>query len=292
MDYIFHLLVMIGLYLMLAQSLNLVFGLGRLLNLAHVSFYALGAYSTALLTTLPGDAAWSFFATVPVGIFVSGLLALMVTAIALKLSADYFAVGTLAFSALVSAVLINWKGLTRGVLGVSGIPRPVFLGIDFYSSQNFVLFVWFFVGLTLFLLHRVFNGSISRQLRAQAEYEIAAVSLGSDPKFCRIKAIVLSAAVASIAGSLFASYMRYIDPSSFGLTEMVFVLSLVIVGKPGSFWGNILSTIFLVLLPEPLRHIELKHEYLGPVRQLLYAAVMFSVVWYNRKTLFPSSRTV
>ena len=91
---------------------------------------------------------------------------------------------------------------------------------------------------------------------------------------------------------MFAYYINYIDPSSFSLNEMVFVLSIVIVGKPGSFWGVCLATVFLVLLPEPLRQLEIPSSYLGPMRQLLHSLILFAVLFWKRETLFPKERTV
>jgi branched-chain amino acid transport system permease protein len=129
-------------------------------------------------------------------------------------------------------------------------------------------------------------------LRAQAEYDEAAVAVGHDTGLARNMAFLASSATAGLAGGLFAYYMNYIDPSSFSLNEMVFVLTIVVVGRPGSFWGVCLATFFLVLLPEPLRFIEIDSAYLGPARQLLQAIVLFLVVLINRRNLFPPQREV
>lgn len=118
-DYAVHLYILIGIYLILSQSLNLNFGLGQLFNLAHVAAYAIGAYTTALLSTELG---FGLFRCLVASMLFSALLAILLGAIALKLSQDYFAIGTIAFSAIITALLINWKSLTRGVLGIPGIP--------------------------------------------------------------------------------------------------------------------------------------------------------------------------
>ncbi len=126
----------------------------------------------------------------------------------------------------------------------------------------------------------------------QAEHGHAAQALAVSVSQTRNDGFILSSALAGLAGSFFAYYINYIDPSSFGLHEMVFVLSIVIVGSPGSFWGVTLATVFLVLLPEPLRFIEMSPGILGPMRQLLYAVILFSVVYWKREKLFPLQRTV
>ena len=289
MQYFIHLGILVGIYLILAQSFNLTFGLGKLFNLAHIAAYSIGAYATALLSADYGASLWI---CIPASMVISALFALLIGGISLKLSHDYFAIGTLAFSAVVSAVLINWKSVTHGVLGVTGIPRPELGAIDFYANANFLVFVYVLVAYVYLALYVVFHSRFARQLRALAEFPHAAASLGINIAFIRNISFMIASMFAGLAGSLFAYFINYIDPSSFGLHEMVFVLSIAIVGKPGSFWGVALATVFLVLLPEPLRFIELSSSILGPMRQLLYAVILFSVVYWKRHTLFPAERTI
>ena len=288
-DYAIHLAILCGIYLILAQSLNLTFGLGLLFNLAHIAVYAIGAYTTALLAV---NLDQSFWVCVPASMLVSAVFALSIGGISLKLTHDYFAIGSLAFSAIVTALLINWKSLTRGVLGIPGIPRPELFGVDFYENANFLALISVFVFFAFVVLWLVFNSRFARQLRAQSEHEHAAMALGIGLREVRNNSFIVSSMFAGLAGSFFAYYINYIDPSSFGLHEMVFVFSIVIIGKPGSFWGVALATIFLVLLPEPLRFIEMSPSILGPMRQLLYAVILFAVVYWKRESLFPVQRTV
>lgn len=288
-DYGIHLAILISLYLILAQSLNLTFGLGQLFNLAHVASYAIGAYATALLSTECESPVWICGLT---SMLLSGLFAILLGGISLRLSTDYFAIGTLAFSSVVSALLINWRSLTHGVLGIPGIPRPELFGIDFYQNSNFLILIGgcaILVQVCFFLLYR---SPFGRSLRALAEFERAAASLGTDTALIRNMAFFISSATAGLAGSFFAYYLNYIDPSSFSLAEMVFILTIVIVGRPGSFAGVIGATVFLVILPEPLRFLDISSAYLGPMRQLLHALILFAVVWWKRDTLFPQRRQV
>jgi len=289
MEYYIHLAIMVGIYLILAQSFNLIFGLGRLLNLAHIAVYSIGAYTTALMSTELGS---SFFICIICSMIISAFFALLIGAISLRLSHDYFAIGTLAFSSVVTAVLINWKSLTRGVLGIPGIPRPAFAGINFDNNTNFFFLMLGTTVLVQILLYGVFRSRLARSLRAQAENEHAAQAVGKHIAAVRNDGFIVSSMFAGLAGSFFAYYINYIDPSSFGLHEMVFVLSIVVIGKPGSYWGVIAGTIFLVLLPEPLRFLNISASILGPMRQMLYALILFAVVYWKRKTLFPAERTV
>ncbi|MCB0319983.1 MAG: branched-chain amino acid ABC transporter permease [Bdellovibrionales bacterium] len=132
-EYIIHLSILICIYSILAQSFNLNFGLANQFNLAHISSYAIGAYTTALLST---EHQCGMILTVFSSMAASGIFALLVGAISFRLTQDYFAIGTLAFSAFVSAIIINWKSLTRGVLGIPGIPRPELLDVNFYDNGN------------------------------------------------------------------------------------------------------------------------------------------------------------
>jgi branched-chain amino acid transport system permease protein len=375
MDYLIHLVILVGMYLILAQAFNLTFGLGYLFNLAHVASYAIGAYVTALLATELGV---SFFPCIAASMVVSGLFALLIGAISLKLTQDYFAIGTLAFSSVVSALLINWKSLTRGVLGIPGIPRPELIPVglcegggnlermpyllgfllerahinpcpqlaeaashgpaarlvyyllengqvDFYNNRNFLVLMAVTVFAAELVLYMVFRGPFARSLRAQAEFEHAAMGLGKNTRQVRNISFFVASMFAGLAGAFFAYYINYIDPSSFSLSEMIFVLTICVVGRPGSFWGCIFGTAFLVLLPEPLRftgevqgwleslfglasgasldvfglnwlvqffNFVSQPSVLGPMRQMIYAVLLFAVVFINRSKLFPVERTV
>lgn len=289
-EYILHLGILFCLYAILAQGFNVVFGLGGLFNLAHVAFFAVGAYATALLAS---DFAWSFIPCISASILVAGLFALILGEISLVLSKDYFAMGTLSFAGIISALLINWKSLTRGVLGISGIPRPELWGVDFATPLNF-----FFLSATLLifsqqLVYLFFRSRYARSLQAISLDESSAQALGRDPRSLRNFAFFLSACFAGLAGSLFAFYLNYIDPSSFTLSEMVLVLTIAIIARPGSFWG-IFPSVFLIviLIPEGLRLFELPSSILGPSRQLLNSLVLFIVVYLSRHALFPKQREI
>ncbi|RMD87497.1 MAG: branched-chain amino acid ABC transporter permease [Candidatus Dadabacteria bacterium] len=289
MDYFIHLLILICIYTILAQGFNLPFGAGRLFNLAHVAVYSVGAYTTALLSTELGVGFWGCIAT---SILLAATASILIGGISLKLSGDYFAIGTIAFASVVSALEINWKSLTKGVLGIPGIPRPDIGTIDFYQNINFLALAFVFMVLCQICFYIFFNNSIGRSLKAQAEYIPGAEALGKSTKNIKFFSFIAGSTAASIAGSLYAYYINYIDPSSFSLTEMIFVLTIAVVGRPGSFWGVTISTIFLILLPEPLRFIDIPPSILGPMRQLLYALILFFVVYWKKDVIFPVERRI
>ena len=295
-DYTIILCTTVGINLILVQSFNLPFGLGMLFNLAHIAFYAIGAYTTALLST---ELNMDFMECAIASMCMGGMLALLVGGISLRLSSDYFAMGTLAFHSIVAALLINWKSVTRGVLGIPGIPRPdlcdfnlAICEFDFNPEYRFLMLVLVLAVVVNAILYLLFKSPYGRALRAQSENEHAALSIGIPAVNIRIASLVISALGASLAGCLFAHYIRYIDPSSFALSEMIFVLTITVFGRPGSFWGVAGATMFLTLLPEPLRFIGMPSDILGPMRQLLYALILFAAVFWNRKILFPIRRHI
>ena len=289
MEYYIHLAIIICIYSILSQGLNLNFGLGGMFNLAHIASYAIGAYTTAIFSL---DYELSFFIVIVLSAIMPCFLALLLGAISLRLTLDYFAIGTIAFSSVITALLINWKSLTRGVLGIPGIPRPEIFSYEFASNTSFLILVFSFAVMINLFLYILFKSQYSRTLRAQSEFLQATQSLAKNAIQARLVSFLIASATAGIAGSFFAYYINYIDPSSFSFQEMIFVFTIIIIGKPGSFFGNILATIFLVLLPEPLRFLDIPSSILGPMRQMLYAVILIFFVFINRKNLFPVQRQV
>lgn len=300
MEYYLHLAIISCIYLILAQALNLNFGLGGMFNLAHVACYAIGSYTTAILSV---DYQYSFLVCIICSALVASLLSLILGAISLRLTLDYFAIGTLSFSFIISALLINWKELTRGVLGIPGIPRPEiyffdlpsinqFTTLEFSNNYHFLILVFSFAVITNIIFYFIFQAPYARALRAQSEFVHASQTLAINSTAVRLWSFTISSFFAGIAGSFFAYYINYIDPSSFSLQEMLFVFSIIIVGRPGSFWGVIAATLFLVLLPEGLRFFDLPSSILGPMRQFLYAFILFTTVYINKGILFPTQRKI
>ncbi len=284
-----HLAILCCLYLTLAQSFNLVFGVGKIFNLSHISAYAVGAYTTALLSTRTGFEVWSCLVC---SICIGAVFSVIVSAVSARLKEDYLAIGTLALHSVVIALLTNWKSFTNGVLGIPGIPRPLLFGSELQDSTSFFIFTLSLSLLALGVLICLFRSPFARALRAQAESQIAAQSLGVSLPYCRSIALLASSAIAALSGGIFAYYLNYIDPSSFGLSEMVLILAIVTLGTPGSFRGVIFASLFLVLLPESLRFIDLPSSILGPARQLLYAIVLFFAVYLRREKIFAARRVI
>jgi branched-chain amino acid transport system permease protein len=265
---------------MLSQSLILSAGFGGMISLAHAGFYGVGAYTAALLAV---NFQVPFLFALPVAMILSGLLALIVSAIALRTIDDYFIICTLGIQVVVFSLMNNWTSLTRGPLGIPGIPSIRFLGFGIESKLAFLLLTLFFAALIFFFLKKLTDSSFGRTLRALSEDEIFAQSLGKNVYLSKAVAFTVSAMLAAVPGALYAHYISYIDPTSFTLDESIFILSIVIIGGMRNLWGSVIASAFLVLLPEALRFIGMPNSIAANMRQIIYGGgLIFMVFKYSR----------
>lgn len=279
MIYILHLAIYICFYTLLAQSLNLAAGKTGLISLAQAGFYGIGAYSTALLTMHFG---FSFCLNLPIAIFINGLIALMISIIALRTVDDYFIIFTLGIQAIIFSLMNNWVDLTRGPLGIPGIPPIELFGHRIESKISFLFLSVFFTLIIWWLLKNLYVSGFGKILVAIREDEIYAQSIGKNVYLTKTIAFTLSAMFAAIPGVLYAHYVSYIDPTSFTLNESIFILSIVIIGGMESLLGCFLSAAFMVLLPEILRFVGVPDGIAANLRQIIYGAILVIVMMTNR----------
>src|SRR3989304_9964244 len=278
MEYILHLLIFISVYTIVAQSLSLTAGYAGLISLAHVGFYGIGAYTAAILSV---NYNVPFLVTLPLAILLSGLIAIVVSTISLRTVDDYFIIITLGIQVAIFSVMNNWQGLTRGPLGIPGIPSIKILGFPFDTKISFLLLSLFFVGIVWFLLHNISRSPFGRLLIALSEDEIFTKSLGKNVYKAKVISFTISAMFASIAGVLYAHYISYIDPTSFTIHESIFILSIVIIGAMRNLLKIALAAAFLVLLPEALRFIGMPNNIAANMRQIIYGVILIIVIFKN-----------
>jgi len=280
MEYLLHLLILIGIYVMLTQSLSLSAGFGGMISLAHAGFYGVGAYTAALLSV---NHQIPFLLVLPIAMILSGVLALLVSAIALRTIDDYFIICTLGIQAIVFALMNNWMSLTRGPLGIPGIPGIHLFGVEISSKWSFLLLTIFFVTIIFYLLKKLTDSSFGRALRALSEDEIFTQSLGKNVYLSKVIAFTVSAMLAAVPGTLYAHYISYIDPTSFTVTESIFILSIVIIGGMQNLWGCVIAAAFLVLLPEALRFVGMPNAIAANMRQIIYGGILIYMMFrYNK----------
>ncbi len=270
-------------YVMLALGLNIVIGLGGMLHLGYAAFYAVGAYTYALLNHYFGIGFWI---ALPAGAAVSVLFGILLAIPVLRLRGDYLAIVTLGFAEIIRIVLTNWSSLTLGPSGVRGIDRPSFFGAQFTLSQsiNLTYFICLtLVVITVFVVHRLDNSRIGRQLVAMGEDDIAARAMGVDTVRAKLIAFAVGAVWAGLAGVVFAARTTFINPESFRVWESVLILSMVVLGGMGSIPGVIVGALLLILLPEYLRP-------LSQYRLLVFGALLVIMMVFKPAGIIPKRR--
>ena len=282
MEYILHLLIFITIYVMLAQSLSLTAGFAGMISLAHAGFYGIGAYATAILSVnyhLP------FILTLPIGMLICGLLALIVSTIALRTVDDYFIICTLGIQIVIFSIMNNWVGLTNGPMGIPGIPSIIIFGIDFSSKFLFLLLCIVLLISFFYILRRAIKSNFGRVLIALSEDEIYTQSTGKNVYKYKVIAFTISAMIAAVPGVLYAHYITYIDPTSFTVDESIFILSIVIIGGVRNLWGILFAAALLVLIPEALRFIGLPNNIAANLRQIIYGIILIVVIFNSGSNL-------
>ena len=286
MEYLIHLAILVSIYAILALSLNLVVGYTGILSVTHAAFFGIGAYATAILTT---QAHFNFFASLIIGMLVCGGVSLLIGAVLSKFRGDFVALGSVGFNVIVWSVLLNWQELTRGPLGIPGIRRPE-LGIgnyefSFTSNLSFLLLTSVFLLLIFLLCRFIEHSSFGRALKAIREDEEALQVFGYRALSYKLTVFVIGAALASVAGSLFAAYITFIDPSTFTINESIFLLSAIILGGLASNRGALLGAVVLILLPEALRFVGFPADIAAQTRQAVYGLMLVILMLYRPQGL-------
>jgi len=253
-NYFIDVAILVGIYVILALGLNVVVGFTGLLNLGFVAFYAIGAYTYALLNTKFGIGFWS---ALPFSLVITSVAGFLLAIPALRLRGDYLAIVTLGFGEIARLILNNWDSMTRGPNGISGIAPPEILSISFGKLSHYYYLVFLFVILTLFITRRVYASRIGRAWVAIREDEIAASAMGINTTLYKLYAFAFGTFWAGLAGALFSGKMQFVSPESFTFMESVLILCMVILGGLGSIPGVIFGAFILVLLPEVLREVQL-----------------------------------
>jgi branched-chain amino acid transport system permease protein len=286
MEYFIHLAILISIWSILAISLNLVVGYAGLLSITHAAFFGIGAYATAILMTVHK---WNFFFTIPIGILISCALAFVFGLILSKFKGDYYALISFGFNIIIFSIFLNWQSMTRGPLGIPGISRPgiEFSGFEFIFRSNlyFLILVAVFAFIIYLISQFIANSSFGRVLKAIREDEQTISVFGYNTAIYKMIIFMVGAGMAAVSGSLFASYITFIDPSTFSLNESIFILAIIILGglanNKGVFWG----TVFLILLPEFLRFVGFPTDIAAQMRQVVYGLLLVWLMMYRPQGL-------
>ncbi len=276
----------IGIYVLLGLGLNIVVGLAGLLDLGYVAFFAIGAYTTALLTApQPQHLMWSFWLTVPIGIVLASLAGILLGLPVLRMRGDYLAIVTLGFGQIIGILLKSdaLTPFTGGPKGVSGVGGPTLFGKPFTSDVDFVYLILLAVLLIIFVTNRLQNSRVGRAWEAMREDETVARAMGINVLTTKLMAFAIGAAFAGLGGVLFAARNQFTGPEDHNLMVSINVLSLLIVGGMGSIPGAIAGAFALKGLPEVLRELE-------NYRVLAFGALLVVMMIIRPEGLIPSSR--
>ncbi len=284
MEYIFHILIMLNIYVMLVLSANLTIGMANLLTMCQAAFYGIGAYiGTFFLMqfNLP-------FVVIALAVMLlTGLFSWLVSYASVRLKGDYFVIATMGFQLIVYTILYNWTDVTRGPYGIPGIPGIKLLGL-FELTGVYAYFALSLVvaAIVVLVLYRLVKSPFGRTLNAIRADETMVQALGRDTVAFKAWAFFISAAVAGLAGVIYASYVSYIDPTSFTLDESIFILSALFIGGIGNIKGPILGALFVVLLPELLRFVGLPDSVAANLRQIIYGLALILVMYFRPQGLW------
>ncbi len=270
-------------YVVLGLGLNIVVGLAGLLDLGFVAFYAVGAYSYALLHLHFGI---SFWAALPIGGLLAAMFGILLGFPVLRLRGDYLAIVTLGFGEIIRLVLENWGEFSEGPSGISNIPRPGFFGMTL-SLEDAIIYIYYlmilFVIFTIFVVNRLQDSRLGRAWIALREDEIACQAMGINKRKTKLAAFSLGAFWAGIIGVVFASKTTFINPASFTFLESAIILSIVVLGGMGSIVGVLIGALVLILLPEYLRAFS---EY----RMLAFGAILVAMMVFRPQGMIANVR--
>lgn len=274
-----HLGVMLTISIVIISSFSFLLGGAGVFNLAHVGTVAIGAYTSALLTLRLG---WPFgfalLAAVAVGVCSGLLLALLLR----KIRGDYLALLSYDVYAITMIVLLNWPSLTRGALGLPGIPRPAL----FATPVRYLVLTTTIAAIVLAVNHRILRSPYGRAMAAARDDEIAARAFGKRVEHLRMSAYLISSGSAALGGVLLAHYIQFIDPHSFPLLLLALALAGAIVGGIGTTAGAIAGAAIVLLVPESLRSLTSDASTIGALRQIVFAGIILLVLFLRPRGIF------
>ena len=289
MEYVLHIGIMLCIYIILVLSTNLTVGMANLLTMCQAAFYGIGAYiGTYFLMhfNLP------FIVIALMVMLATGLTSLLVSYASVKLKGDYFILATLGFQMIVYTILYNWISVTRGPYGIPGIPSIKLFGI--WSLNG--IYAYFFLALVLAIVvalvfSRLQQSPYGRILKAIRTDELSAKALGRNTVRLKAWAFFISAAFAGVAGLVYASYVSYIDPTSFTLDESIFIITALFIGGIGSrVWGPIVGAAVVVILPELLRFVGLPDAVAANLRQIIYGIILIVLMFVRPQGLLGDAK--
>ena len=275
--YLTYILTLIAIYVIVNLAYAIPVGYTGMLNLGHVGLFAVGAYTSAILTTN----GVSFWLALPLAGLIAGVAGFLLALPARRIRGDYYALMTLGFTFVVSAVILNGGELTRGPLGITGIERPG----GFTDPFTFFILCVVILGVVALFVYRLVSSPFGRALEAVRDDDLVAKSLGKPTGKLRVISLTVSAVIVGIAGALLAHFLQFINAQVFWLDNVVFVLAALVVGGLASFPGAIAGTVLLIAFQESVRFLPIVPDLVGSLRLAVFALLLLAVVLFRPKGL-------
>jgi len=278
--YHLHVGSMAGIFTILALSLNLLLGYTGQLSLGHAAFFGIGAYTAALLAL---RLEWPFWLGLPAAAALAGVAGWAIGRLALKVRGAYFVLVTISFAGVISLVSVNWMELTNGPLGLPGVPAPTLAGVSFRTKSAYYYLVLAAAAGSYLVCHRLVSSRLGRAFLALRENESLAESVGVDPTRTLVLAAVVSAALAGVAGGLYAHYTRFVSPEVFLFSYTVTMVIMVVAGGKGTLAGPVVGAALFTALPEALREATSWQW-----QMLAYGAILMLVLYFLPRGIVPA----
>ncbi|ETF02660.1 branched-chain amino acid ABC transporter permease [Advenella kashmirensis W13003] len=283
-QYILHVAIIVMFYAVLATSLNLVVGYVGEFSLGHTAFLGTGAYAAALLSTQAG---WPMWATVPAAGLCAAVMGTFIGAITLRLHGPFFVIITLSFSEVLRLIANNWVAVTKGPMGIAGVPQPDLLsGMSNLAGKHFYYGIaWTLLAIALYLAYRFVNSNAGRAAVAVRENRYVAQSIGIRPLNYSMMALVLGAFLSGMAGGFYAHYISFVGPEMFRFAFMVTMITMVLIGGKGTLIGPLVGALLVTFLEEYLREAQ-------ELRLSLFGLIVIAIVLFLPKGImgFVTSR--
>ncbi len=276
-NYVLHIIIISEIFALFAVGLQLQIGDTGLYNFGHVAFFGLGAYASALLTVhgVP------FLVSLVLSLGIAGGIAWLVGFPILRLRGDYFGLAMLGFAEIMRKAFLNEAWLTRGPMGIPGIPRPSFFGFTVKGLPGFAVLYGGLLLLAFLFVHHVVRSPLGRVFHAIRDDEYSATAVGKDTFRLRRVSLVIGTLLAALGGVLWAHYITFISPSDFTLNETILVLLIVVLGSGWGIPGSILATFLVIGFQEGLRFLPLPESFgriVAPVQQMAFGLVLILLV--------------
>jgi branched-chain amino acid transport system permease protein len=277
--YILNLLILVAISGIIATSLNFIIGYAGIYSMAHAAFFGVAAYTGALIAM---HLSTSLLVAIPAAMALCAVLSLVISMPSLRVRGDYFVVASLGLQMIAFTVFSEWKEVTGGIGGLTGVPVATLFGFPLRSLESFFAVSLACLAATIGLVYLLVNTSFGRSLKAIRDNEVAAATFGKNPIIIKTIAVAISTALCGIAGVLYAFHIAFVNPESFTVDASVLVMAMIIIGGTGTVFGPILGALIIHLLPAGLTYLTfLPARDLASLQQILYGAAMVLLMIYR-----------